>query len=221
VWQKLYEELEGQGLEIITVAMDTRPEAARRHIEKARSSYVSLIDRNHLVADLYNMTNVPQAVWIDEEGRLVRGTEVSGFSISTKFRAVRKVYMDALRDWAEQGAASEFVLSPQAVREQMPAFTDEIALSHAYFHLGQSLWNKGQNEEAFQVIEKAVDLNPDSWNFYRQMKNLDRPWKASGPAYFGRAIAKAIRGKTYYPLPDMPGIAEAASGRSGGRSQKK
>ena len=57
---------------IIAVAMDSREDAARPWIKEAAPSYPALIDRDHRVADLYNMVNVPQAVWIDEEGHIVR-----------------------------------------------------------------------------------------------------------------------------------------------------
>ena len=44
----------------------------------ARPTYPCLIDRDHHVADLYNLVNVPQAVWIDEHGRIVRPPETAG-----------------------------------------------------------------------------------------------------------------------------------------------
>src|SRR5262249_56107794 len=55
-------------------------EAARPWIEAANPTYPCLIDRNHHVADLYNMVNVPQATWIDEAGRIVRPPENAGSS---------------------------------------------------------------------------------------------------------------------------------------------
>ncbi len=208
MWQKLYEELESQGLTVLTVAMDSRPGASRRYIERARPTHPSLIDSNHLVAELYNMTNVPQAVWIDEKGHLVRPTETAGFSISRKFRDVRKHYLEAIRDWAAKGEQSKFVQSSAEASERMPKFSPKLALAHATFHLGQALSKHGNKEEALEVIRKAVELHPQSWNFYRQMKNLEKPWKASGPAYFARAISRAFKGEEYYPLADMPGMAE-------------
>ena len=58
----------------------TCADAARPWIEAAKPDYPCLIDRDHHVADLYNMVNVPQAVWIDEEGRIVRPPENAGSS---------------------------------------------------------------------------------------------------------------------------------------------
>ena len=105
-----------------------RADAARPWIEAARPDYPVLIDRTHLVAELYNMVNVPQAVWIDEDGRIVRPTENAG--AFEGFRAMdlatRKMpgrgcgesgegqddLRAAVRDWVEKGAASEHVFDP-------------------------------------------------------------------------------------------------------------
>lgn len=208
MWQKLYSELEDRGFIVIAVAMDSRTEAAEPYIEKAKASYVSLIDKNHLVADLYNMTNVPQAVWIDEDGRIVRPSEVAGFAVSTKFRKIREHYMGAIRDWVENGADSVYSLSADEVRERMPEVSKDIALAHTNFHLGQELWNQGNHDEARKFLEVATTLSPNSWNFFRQMKNLNRSWTASGPAYFKRALTRSFQGERYYPPADMPGMAK-------------
>jgi L-ascorbate metabolism protein UlaG (beta-lactamase superfamily) len=55
---------------VLAVAMD-QPDAARPWVEAAKPAYPCLIDRDHLLADLYHLVNVPQAVWIDERGRIV------------------------------------------------------------------------------------------------------------------------------------------------------
>ena len=60
MWQSLYAELKDRDFTVLTVAMDVA-EAARPWIEAANPTYPCLIDRNHHVADLYNMVNVPQA----------------------------------------------------------------------------------------------------------------------------------------------------------------
>ena len=79
MWQSLYAAHQDQGFVIVAVAMDV-PEAARPWIEVAKPTYPCLIDRNHHVADLYNMVNVPQATWIDEAGCIVRPPENAGSS---------------------------------------------------------------------------------------------------------------------------------------------
>src|SRR5512134_3138694 len=63
---------------VFSVAMDSRAGDPLPWIEAARPTYVTAIDREHRVAELYHMVNVPQAVWIDERGRIVRPPEPAG-----------------------------------------------------------------------------------------------------------------------------------------------
>lgn len=63
MWQHLHAELKDRNFTVVTIAMD-ESEAARPWIDAAKPTYPCLIDRDHHVADLYNMVNVPQATWI-------------------------------------------------------------------------------------------------------------------------------------------------------------
>src|SRR3982750_1390496 len=111
--------------------MDVRgAEAAGPFIEMAHPTYPCLIDREHRVAELYNMVNVPTAVWIDEHGRMVRPPENAGSSdlwrafdratgtlsdaqVAENAR-IKANYMDAVRDWAVRGAGSPYALNAAA-----------------------------------------------------------------------------------------------------------
>lgn len=76
MWQKLRTELHPQGLEIVTVALDTAgAEAARPWIEAAHPDHPSLIDQAHVLDELLGVVNVPNSVWIDEAGMIVRPPE--------------------------------------------------------------------------------------------------------------------------------------------------
>lgn len=76
MWQTLRTELHPLGLEIVTVALDTAgPEAARPWIEAAHPDHPSLIDQAHVLDELLGVVNVPNAVWIDEAGMIVRPSE--------------------------------------------------------------------------------------------------------------------------------------------------
>ena len=89
VWQALYDELKDKGFMVVAVAEESRgAEHARPWIEQAKSSYWQLIDTDHRLSDLYNLVNVPQAVWIDEDGRIVRPPETAGSTDS--FRAMNR-----------------------------------------------------------------------------------------------------------------------------------
>jgi hypothetical protein len=178
-------------------------------IRKSKATHPSLIDADHVVAELYNMVNVPQAVWIDEEGRIVRPTEVPGAALSMnliKMRKIRATYIDAIKDWVRNGEKSEFAFSAREARAHLAEVTDDIVSAHAHFHLGRFLWERGDRREGMRFLRAATELNPDSWNFFRQMKNLQNILGSGGPEFMARARRASKAGKEYYPLPDLPGI---------------
>lgn len=79
VWQQLFDSLQGQDFIVVAVAQESRGvEHARPWIVQAKSTYWNLIDAGHRVASLYGMVNVLQSLWIDAEGRIVRGPETAG-----------------------------------------------------------------------------------------------------------------------------------------------
>ena len=55
----------------MTVALD-EVEATREWIEAAAPTHPTLVDPDHVVAERLGITNVPTAVWIDEDDRIVR-----------------------------------------------------------------------------------------------------------------------------------------------------
>ena len=65
-WQKLYSELKDKNFEIVSVAQDTGgAKDAAPWITAAKPEFTALIDTEHLVTRLYDMVNVPTAVWIN------------------------------------------------------------------------------------------------------------------------------------------------------------
>jgi hypothetical protein len=219
VWQALFEELADTNFVPITVAFESRGvEAARPWIEAAKSTYPSLIDRSHLVADLYGMVNVPIATWIDEEGRIVRPPEPAGtndgframdhetYAMPQEARdstaAVRRAYLDALRDWARKGSESRFALSGDEVRRRLAAPNEDHARATTLVRLGEYLWNAGWPDDARAVLTDAEQLWPESWAIKRQAWNLEHPLKSGGPEFW--AAVDALEDDPYYaPLQDI------------------
>ena len=208
----LQQSLAREAFTVIAVAMESRgSKAAREWIERAQPTYPCLIDRAHLVSDLYHMTNVPQAVWIDEHGRIARPCETAGASSSrdmAKRTEVREFYCEAVRDWVRHGEASRYHLDAAGLASHAPPMTEEIAQAHVCFRLGQHLWDGGDREQALPLLLRASELSPDSWNMFRQMKNLEHVAGSAGPEFMARVQEFLAAGKRYYPAPDMPGITE-------------
>ena len=220
----MYDEVKDQNFMIVAVAEESRgPESAREWIELAKPSYVTLIDREHHVADLYNMVNVPQAVWIDEQGRIVRPAETAGshdawrsmnradLSMPESSAAIaakaQKTYVDAVRDWAIKGQASRHAFTPEQARAHLALPQDNVALANANFRLGFYLHQHGNVAEGDSFMQTASTLRPESWNIYRQAMNL----RELGPLGFAAnadffARVDALGGNRYYPPPDIEGF---------------
>lgn len=214
MWQAIYEELKGEGLEIIAVAFDAagkaaveakiraadcreRPEILGRLMgwsadlwaRQSPPTYPCLIDEAHVVAERYGMVNVPQGVWIDEQGHIVRPPESAGTTDVVKqlnretFElpeaaaaagiAARDRYVDALRDWVRKGPASAYALSREEVRRRLqgPGEADVLAATHV--RLGQHLFAQGALAQAKHHFGEAVKLCPQKWNYRRQSNMLD------------------------------------------------
>ncbi len=217
MWQGLYEEMKGKNFVVISVALDSGgARTTEPWIRAATPAYPCLIDERHLVAELYGMVNVPNAVWIDEQGRIVRPAENAGSSDSFRthldrttkvmsgeglaLRAgMRTAYFDALRDWVAKGPASAFALSPDAARRRAPIPTDEHGLAAANFRLGQHLHAAGHRDAALPYLAEARRLHPESWSYRRQTWELEEPGKAGSPTFW--AAVDALGDRPYYPPP--------------------
>jgi hypothetical protein len=219
VWQALYDELKDKGFMVVAVAEESRgADHARPWIEQAqasgKSSYWQLIDTEHRLEDLYNLVNVPQAIWIDEQGRIVRPPETAGSTdhfrrMDLKTRtmtpedqaerlAARQAYLDAVRAWVTTG---KHALPADAARAALPKVTPEIAEARARFRLGVWLRTNGRAAEGDGQLATASRLHPQSWSMWRQAADLDEVGKASGPDFWKRV--QALGDQPYYPPPKL------------------
>ncbi len=222
VWQAMYDEVKGEDFIIIAVAQESRgAETAREFIEEANPSYLCLIDETHQVADLYNMVNVPNAVWIDEDGKIVRPSETAGSHDA--FRSMNRqdfsqtdeainltakaqtTYMDAVKDWAINGTDAKNAYSSDTARKQLKLPSKTTSLAHANFQLGVYLRQNGKEAEGDGFLAAATALHPDSWNMFRQAMNLRDIGEVMGLAadqdFFDRV--DALGEARYYPAPDI------------------
>jgi len=220
VWQELYEELAGFGFMVIAVAMDSREGDPLPWIEAARPTYVTLIDREHRLAELYGLVNVPQAIWIDEQGRIVRPAETAGVyegfrkmnrttrempeQVAQTMAAARSTYLDAIRDWVRRGAQSQYAFSPDRARAHLPAVTEDTQMAQAMFRLGQFLIRTGEREEGDRWLAEASRRHPDSWCIWRQRAGVNDQGLAALPEFWQRV--DALGEKRYYARVDMNGM---------------
>lgn len=197
--------MKDRNFEIVSVAQDTGGvKDAGPWITAAKPEYTVLIDTKHQVTRLYNMVNVPTAVWINEKGRIVRPNEVA--YVDNRFKALHRLdaapYLDALRDWLTKGDESIFALSEKELKAQMEEQNPDWALAAAEFGLAEHLYRQGQQAASIRHYKEAQRLNPDNWNYKRQAWALSDAERDYGTS-FGKEVQK-LNGKPYYAPRKLP-----------------
>jgi len=232
VWQELREELRPQGVEVVTVALDTGgADAAGPFIDAAEPQHPSLIDAEHRLDELLGIDNVPSGVWIDEDGILVRPPETAhpGKSMlremmrgqkvpddlppyvlemlaqTAKIRVKPERYAAALRDWAAAGRESRYVLAPEEVVQRSRPRPPELSAAAAHFALGQHLHRADDLEGARAHFREAHRLDPGNWTYRRQAWSFEDPFQGPTEHYDSDWLrdVKASGAENYYPLPDL------------------
>ena len=206
MWQTLRNELHPLGVEIVTVSLEsTGADASRALIDAAQPEHPSLVDPTHQLDALFGVVNIPNVIWIDEAGMIVRPPEPGWPSgdvtippeVFTALPALssapdapappadgpgqwdvlgsgqdRAAYADALRDWAANGEASRFSLSPDEVVAASQPRSDDSSKAAAHFEMAQHLWSNGDRDGAIEHFNACHRLAPDNWTYKRQAWSL-------------------------------------------------
>jgi hypothetical protein len=231
VWQELRAEL-APDVEVVTVALDVGgAKDAGPFIDAAAPEHPSLIDSAHLLDELLGIVNVPTGVWVDEGGVLVRPPETAhpgriGFidilqkhpvpkdaprylldtlAETAKIKVDPRLYADALRDWAANGAESRFALDPDEVVARSRPRPPEHSEAAAHFELGQHLHRAGDVDGAREHFRAAHRLDPDNWTYRRQAWSMEDPLQGPTEHYDSDWLSDVRKSgpENYYPLPDL------------------
>jgi peroxiredoxin len=223
-WRKLREELHPEGLEVVSVALDTGgSEAAGPWIDRAKSTHPALIDEAHRFDELLGVVNVPSGIWIDEDGVIVRPPEpafpwrprepsdelvaqlpelsVEQLREAQKIRIEPERYVAALRDWVSRGRHSQYALAPDEVLARSCARDEEHSRAAACFELAQHLHRAGHPDDAVPWFREAHRLAPDNWTYKRQAWSLADPLQGPTEVYNSDWLTdvREIGPENYYP----------------------
>jgi hypothetical protein len=181
----------------LTVALDKSPDDPRPFIEAAAPEHPSLIDTEHVVADLYGIVNVPTLIWIDEQGRIVRPNEIA-FGTDT-FKDLTGFdpgpYLAALRAWVTEGKAP---LAPDEVRKQQMLPTADEQLAKAEFALGWYLHRQGKSAAAARHFARAGELSPDDFTVRRAAMPIMGIDPMTSPEFLDLYVKWTERGRPAY-----------------------
>ena len=176
------------------MALDIDPELARPWHVLGQATHPSLIDTLHITNSMFGFTNIPMAIWIDEEGNLVRPAEGASIErsplrdmeipeglpeqLGKMMHAVKAIpddgeaYRAAILDWVRNGAASQFALSPDEVVARSQPRSDDESRATACFELGEYFHRNGDSETAISWWKQAHLLHPQNLTYKRQAWTL-------------------------------------------------
>ena len=180
-------------------------DAVRPWVDKAAPTHPTLIDAAHVTGELFGFVNVAAAVWIDEDGIIVRHAHTPALrraaiteptddmpeSVQRMLRTAHRIritdpdnYRAALADWVENGSASEHALEPDEVVRRSAARPPEQAEAAACFEIGQHLQRQGHADDAIAWFKRAHEGHPENWTYKRQAWSIIDPvFQDPGDAY--------------------------------------
>ena len=179
------------------MALDDSPEDVRPWVEGI--TIPVLIDREHLLTELYAVSNVPTVVWIDEAGRIVRPNGVAfGTDMFKDFTGVSAgPHLEAVRRWVRDG---DVPIAPEAARRAVGDLSADEVLARLHFRIAAHARRAGDAETAGRHFAAAGRLAPNDWTirraampltggdpFGQEFFDMYKEWEDAGRPYHGIA----------------------------------
>jgi hypothetical protein len=176
-------------------------DALRPFVDLAHPQHPSLLDQTHRMDALFGVTNIPQNIWIDETGTIVRPPEPGSpapvyvesddptYKLVMQYMHERRDnaawYSDRIREWARRGAASEWAMTPEQVVAASRPRSEDVSRAAAHFDLAQHRWRtEGFTDGVLAHLEQAHTLQPDNITYRRQAYSAWSRGDRSDPASF-------------------------------------
>jgi peroxiredoxin len=198
-WQALHDELADDDFTVIAVAIDNSPEEVRPFADGI--DLPVLYDPQHLLTELYAISNVPTVVWIDEDDRIVRP---NGEAFSTDmFREVTGVesapHLDAVRQWVRDLVPPEL---PAPATELVGDLSDDEVVARLHFRVATEALRRGDQATARSHLDEAGRLAPDDLTIWRAAMPLigEDPF---GADFFVRYEAWRAAGSPFHGIPSL------------------
>ena len=200
-WEALHRELAPHGFTVVSVAQDPTPTDAHEWIDAAEPTHHALIDEHLVVADLYNIVNVPMVVWIDEDGCIARPPDTQ--FATDLFKELNgldnEASADALRRWVTTGVTGleDIDLEPYRL---LPDADKQAARAH--HALALALHERGRDDLAEVHYQRVAELAPHDITLMRSTMRA-QDVDPFGDGYFAlRERVESSGAPIYRPLPD-------------------
>ncbi len=163
-WQAFCQKHQGEGFELISVAMDAQgPEVVRPFVRRANVTFTTVVDSASALWDLYGFDLIPNGYFIDERGQ-VRYLRVGGFDVQDT--TTLKIVEDLLSDrWSKKPV--KVSLKPKLpVKKEIAELTRQVkGFSRGVekrFRLAELMIETGQYKKAGKEYDIILGEHPKS-----------------------------------------------------------
>ena len=192
----------GDGFTVIGAALDDSPDDVRPWVEGI--SFPVLIDPNHILTELYAISNVPTVVWISEDDVIVRPNGVAfGTDMFKDFTGVEAApHMEAVKRWVR---GAEPPIAPDEARRAVGDLSADEVLARLHFRVAVQARHRGDQATARRHFERAGELAPNDFTirrasmplvgedpFGQKFFDLYQQWQGAGSPYHGLSASEAI-----------------------------
>jgi hypothetical protein len=181
---------------VVAVALDESVDDVRPWTDGI--TFPVLIDPEHLLSELYAISNVPTVVWIGEDNRIVRPNGVAfGLDLFKEFTGVDAgPHLDLVRRWVREG------VEPSAPPAPVADLSDDEVLARLHFRVAVHARRAGETEVAGRHFARAGELAPNDFTIRRAALPLvgDDPF---GATFFAIYEEWQQAGQPYHGLPGV------------------
>jgi len=183
---------------VIAVAIDEAVDTIRDFIRDNTDgiSYPVLVDADHLLTELYAISNVPTVVLIDETGRIAQ-PNWNAYATDTfkDFTGIDSgAQLDAIRRWVIDG---DTLMSADEARTAVADLSSDEEQARLHFRLATHLRNAGDEVAATRHFDRAGELAPHDWTIRRATLPL-RGGDPFGPEFFELLAEFEAAGRPYH-----------------------
>ncbi|MDH4170385.1 MAG: thioredoxin family protein [Acidimicrobiia bacterium] len=194
----MQDELSDTDFTVIAVAIQEDADGLEPFLEGI--TFPVLLDREHVLTELYAISNVPTVIWIDADDTIVRPNSVA---VSTDtfvdFTGVTcEQDLVALRRWIRDG---DVPLSPEQAHGVVADLSDDEVDARLEFRVAAHLRRVGRESEAAAHFERAARLAPHDFTIRRAMMPLIGV-DPFGEAFFELWAEFQAAGSPYHGLGD-------------------
>ena len=164
MWQHWYEQR--APVDFLAVAADTQgADAARPWVERANATFPVAVDAENKLGALLGYTVVPTGVFVDEQG-IVRHLQAGDFSARDDDTIAR---VDRFL------ADNAYVLAELKVQSNNRLEPLEQELVDAKVRLASEFLARGQQEEALDALDRALELDAGNYLIRKQRWTIRNP----------------------------------------------